>query len=483
MKFILNLSLLAFVFLLFVSCDKDVYQGINEPARKDNSILVLSSYPSGSAIFVDGKNSGLTTPDSVPHLSVGEHTIKLRNHLFEDTTFTVSLAENENRQMLIDYYLNPGNFGVINCYCTPKGASIFLDDSATGKVAPYTFTGQYPGNHKIKCTYPEHRPDSLTFFVKGGSGVSLFIILEDTSQVVSYQMHNSPIASDFINSVAVDNNGVVWAASLERGLIRFDGKNWSVFNTKNSPLPYDLITCVVVDNQNRILAGTSGGFAIYSNDSWTIFNTSNSNLPHNYVTSIAPDDKGNIWIGTQNGLAKLSDGNIEAFTTSNSGLAGNAVSSVLVSGNYVYAGNYNGISRFDGTNWTQYHKVNSNLSGNTVSCLCADNEGYIYAGLSLNTSTGEPGGGFYFNGSQWREIPTFIGITIKSLYCDKNGIVWAGAQGGLLKIKGRILSKYFTKYNSKLIDDHVRNAVMNDKNQLWIATYGGGLFKFKEGSY
>ena len=486
MKIILNLFLLIFAGILFSSCDKVVYTGVVESSSEasENSTIVISSDPSGSVIFIDGKNSGFSTPDSIPWLAAGQHKIMLRNYLFDDTLLFVSLSNNRVIRVSVNYYINPGNFATIKCNSLPQGAAIFVNDSATGKVTPYTFTHMYPGDYLVKYTYPEHRADSVAFFVKGGHQFSPNLTLDDTSQVVDYRVYNSPIASNFINDVAVDNNGIVWAASADKGLLRFDGINWTIYDSDNSELPYSSINCVLFDNDRGILIGTSGGLTIFNNGSWNTFNKSNSNLPNNYVSSIARDNNGNLWIGTQGGLAKLSGGIITPYTTQNSKIASNIVSSVAVFGNYIYAGTGAGISQFDGTNWVTYNKYNAEILGNTVSALCADSKGNIYAGIVQNLKSGEMGGLFYFNGSDWTEIPTISGIGIKTTYCDRNDIVWVGTQGGMMKVENFIPTKLFTTSTTPALTiNSVRGIVFTNKNQLWVSTYGGGLQKFKEGSY
>jgi ligand-binding sensor domain-containing protein len=65
-----------------------------------------------------------------------------------------------------------------------------------------------------------------------------------------------------------------------------------------------------------------GGLAKFDGVNWTVYNTSNSGLPYNYVFAIAIDGQGNKWIGTNGGgLAKFDGVNWTVYNTSNSGLA------------------------------------------------------------------------------------------------------------------------------------------------------------------
>ncbi len=42
-----------------------------------------------------------------------------------------------------------------------------------------------------------------------------------------------------------------------------------------------------------------GGLAKFDGVNWTVYNTSNSGLPDNWVYAIAIDGQGNKWIGTR----------------------------------------------------------------------------------------------------------------------------------------------------------------------------------------
>ena len=53
-----------------------------------------------------------------------------------------------------------------------------------------------------------------------------------------------------------------------------------------------------------------GGLAKFDGTNWTVYNTSNSGLPDNDVSSLAIDGSGNKWIGTGGGLAVYNEGGV-----------------------------------------------------------------------------------------------------------------------------------------------------------------------------
>ena len=81
-------------------------------------------------------------------------------------------------------------------------------------------------------------------------------------------------------------------------MAKFDGTNWTVYNTSNSGLPNNEITSIAIDGSELSGLELAGGLAKFDGVNWTTYDTSNSDLPHNYVRSIAIDRNGMKWIGT-----------------------------------------------------------------------------------------------------------------------------------------------------------------------------------------
>ncbi len=69
--------------------------------------------------------------------------------------------------------------------------------------------------------------------------------------------------ASYVYQIAEDNFGNLWFAT-EAGLLEFDGINWSLINSKNSPLDTDAIRAVAVDQQGNIWIGTLLGLYVYN---------------------------------------------------------------------------------------------------------------------------------------------------------------------------------------------------------------------------
>jgi len=51
----------------------------------------------------------------------------------------------------------------------------------------------------------------------------------------------------------------------------------------------------------------------YDGSNWTVFNTANSGLPDNAIWSLSIDNHYKKWIGTNNGMAKLTISILRAY--------------------------------------------------------------------------------------------------------------------------------------------------------------------------
>jgi hypothetical protein len=142
------------------------------------------------------------------------------------------------------------------------------------------------------------------------------------------------LPSNYVYAIAIDGGGNKWIGIWGGGLAKFDGTNWTVYNTSNSGLPSNYVYAIAIDGQGNKWIGTyGGGLAKFDGVNWTVYNTLNSGLPYNRVYAIAIDGGGNKWIGIGGGgLAKFDGTNWTVYNTSNSGLPDNYVYAIAIDG-------------------------------------------------------------------------------------------------------------------------------------------------------
>jgi sugar lactone lactonase YvrE len=138
------------------------------------------------------------------------------------------------------------------------------------------------------------------------------------------------LPSNYVNAIAIDGQGNKWIGTWDGGLAKFDGVNWTVYNTSNSGLPDNYVFAIAIDGQGNKWIGTNSGLVKFDGVNWSLYNTSNSKLPSNFVYAIAIDEQGNKWIGTNRGLTKFDGANWTIYNTSNSKLPSNNILGLFI---------------------------------------------------------------------------------------------------------------------------------------------------------
>jgi len=106
---------------------------------------------------------------------------------------------------------------------------------------------------------------------------------------------------NYIISIAVDRQGVVWAGTWGGGLSRYDGRKWTSYTTKEG-------------------------------------------LPGNHVSMLHVDPKGTLWIGTNNGLAQMKDGKFRRMGRED-GLFGDTIFSMAAGPDgAIWVGSFGGVA-------------------------------------------------------------------------------------------------------------------------------------------
>jgi ligand-binding sensor domain-containing protein len=112
---------------------------------------------------------------------------------------------------------------------------------------------------------------------------------------------------NYIVSIAVDDQGVVWCGTWGGGLSRFDGTTWKTYTTKEG-LPGNHVFMLKQGKDGRLWIGTNKGLARFK-EQGEGFNvlTKQQGLFADNVFSMAEAEDGTLWIGSFGGVARLSN--------------------------------------------------------------------------------------------------------------------------------------------------------------------------------
>lgn len=150
------------------------------------------------------------------------------------------------------------------------------------------------------------------------------LIMYDKNCWFRYTKANSPLPSDYIGSLGIDNNDVIFMNCRHPrypdwdiygfGLTSYNGKEWKTFSSENSGLLNNNINCIAIDANNVKWLATCGdkGITAFDNNSWNYYNVDNSGLALNTADNIVVDRINNrIWfthpLGNGVSYAKLNN--------------------------------------------------------------------------------------------------------------------------------------------------------------------------------
>lgn len=382
--------------------------------------LIIQSTPDSASIWLNDINTNLITPDSLSSLEPGGYNIKILKegyltfekdiNVVAGITTTLDATLKEDPSFWWSEY-NTSNSGI-----------------ASNTVTSLAFDQQ--NNLWVGCIKTTDNNDG---------GVAKF----DGSNWTVYNVFNSPLTSLNVSSLIIDNLNTIWIgtgsywdgqASVGGGLHKFDGLNWTVYDKSNSPLSTNEIYDLAVEQSGKIWIATlsSGGLYSFDGNTWqnyfagknirtvsvdknnniwvsierkTISNNNelwrfNGNiweeiqvgLNNPLINSIGIGNQSDIWLGTNGeGLILYQDGSTQVFNLSSFSINSNSVS---------------GYSKFNIENWfaCNYH--------------------------------GDNGGAMKYKNGIWTSYTDSKDSPITNLFCvavDNSGNKWFGGPEGLFK--------------------------------------------------
>lgn len=305
----------------------------------------------------------------------------------------------------------------------------------------------------------------------------------------NYTRANSPLASNQVRSVAIDQVGAKWFGT-DSGVVvlhedqwqrytcsgRLDGHRindialvatnlgqevWlatdegiflfnaihdsaccdSIFNSENSGLISNSVNAVVIDTGSVKWFGTDSGVSIFNWSQWRSF-TVNDYLLHNYILCLTAARDGWTYLGTRGrGVNRLRLDGFDVVTSASpydrqwSGLASDTVYCAFIDGaGNQWFGTNRGVSRHQGEetkrDWTTYNQRDG-LAHDLVLAIGEDRRGRMWFGTAQGVSC--------FDGSQWQSFDSTSGLAGNWVYdiaCDLDGSLWFGTNAGVSHYTG-----------------------------------------------
>lgn len=171
----------------------------------------------------------------------------------------------------------------------------------------------------------------------------------DSSAWTHFDMSNSPISSNYINSLYADPAGGIWAGTIGH-LSYYDNAVWTVYDCEDMGLwhPKQIVRnssdqLYVIDNSSIF------GFDISEGAGEIFLSTDEGTLPSSIIRDIVVDSDNYLWVATVSGLVRARGNNIAHFTVDNTDFSTHDFRALCVDGEDVWMATYEGeVAKYSG---------------------------------------------------------------------------------------------------------------------------------------
>ena len=330
--------------ILLCTAEEGIYKLENEVWTKQN-IILPELYAQYGKAFHHTDNQGVKWFNNLNYLSKEENGDLILDRFFDHSIQrnNVHFVKKDNHDKL---YFGNGNIGDI---------AILSNGIWSELITPFD-TFQYTVRPKeIEFT------SNNDMWIATNQGLFFYDYSTWTPHITS-----TGFPSNGANSIEIDIDGNLWIGSND-GLIKYDGTDWTVFNSSNSPLVSDYVNYLSLDNEGALWMHSSTTFI----RKWYrlkdgIFEEFDANFPailSGASRSPFVDNENNIWFKKQSdGLVKYDGTTWGEITTDNTDLLDNYVYSMYQDeSGKIYFGTKKGISIWDGNNWENLASENTPL--------------------------------------------------------------------------------------------------------------------------
>lgn len=316
-----------------------------------------------------------------------------------------------------------------------------------------------------------------------------------------------------VYAITQTSDGYLWIGA-EKGLVRFDGLNFHLFQHANTPvIPVGPIRSLVADNEGglwihfggpRILRYANGNFEDvasllpksepaftamgrgangevlisalvngtlqYTNGKFVEL-VGPTDLPNFLVISLAKSSDGKLWLGTRDlGLFSATHGDISNIGKS---LLDRKINCLLpITNQELWIGTDNGVARWNGGEVTTAGLAAS-LSHVQALTMIKDRDANVWVGTSKGLIRVNPPGTAAFLKRDGDSNP------VTALFEDREGNLWAGTSQGIERLRDSAFVTYSTGQGIPVANNGP--VYVDSESRVWFGPAAGGLYWFRGG--
>jgi ligand-binding sensor domain-containing protein len=317
-----------------------------------------------------------------------------------------------------------------------------------------------------------------------------------------------------VYSIAQSPDGYLWIGT-ERGLVRFDGFNYTLIQRPIPGLPpTGPVRGLVSDAEGNLWVRLNGPRLLRYRDGRFDDAVSDFDLEAVTYTAMSPDDSGGVllsglgdrtvlrysggkfktlvkvadipgtvismaetrdrrvWIGTpDNGLFRVSDGAVSSVTPQ---LANKKINTLLAANSGgLWIGTDEGLFFWDGAQLQEEANLSPLNSQLQILALAKDSQGSVWVGTNRGLLRITAAGTVSLD-----QLSSEAGADVTTIYQDRDGALWFGGSRGIERLRDGMFTTY-SRANG-LPSDSNGPIYVDAKGRTWFAPLTGGLYWFKE---
>ena len=323
-----------------------------------------------------------------------------------------------------------------------------------------------------------------------------------------------------VEAIYQDRQGLLWIATADGGVSRFDGTRFDTFGRAEG-LPHLTVMAIAEDEGGRLLFGTlGGGLVAYDGRSLQVY-TIKDGLPCNDILGLQPQSDGAMRVLTGNGVGWFSKGR---FVKSLTAIEGQSLGPVYdmatdATGTTWLATLKWGVISLDGRRMSMDFRVGTG-AGHWTWKFAEDAAGYLWIAFQYIGSEAVIGrydpqhqrfdlidvgaeleegevvrhgmrdvrldergwlwvarkGVLVYDGQDWRpfaaRLPSAHFADTRLTYEDREGNIWVGLWGGGLVFCDPVSTQLYSEADG-LPDREIRCLAEDREGRIWIGTAGG----------
>lgn len=279
------------------------------------------------------------------------------------------------------------------------------------------------------------------------------------------------MASESTNQILQTDDGYIWVATYA-GLHRFDGKDFTVYNSFNSDIPSPNVLRMKKGSDGKMWIGTHHGISIFKDGRFeqpaSLGSTRDMSVEQMLITQ-----DGDLWFSTRtNDLFRYRNDSLKNFKAE-FGLKESTVLSMVetVTEDVFFGTDDSRLFSYSRKGEFRSILLEGNVNGVNT---------FFPKGDLLYIGTGN--GLYTWNGSVITKSSIAGTKAVRTLHIEEDEAIWFGTMSGLFRWNLQEAKLDSLTEASGMPNNIVRDMIFDDQGNLWVATYRKGIFFLSAGS-